>query len=363
MTGLNDCPGSALPAWTGSDDQLEALKWFPDIDKDELIRFFTLSPADVAFVEVCRLTSYAGLVMGRVDHHAESMTSSPINPAIDTFELGGAVTIPRLGFGAMQLPGRWNGPALDRATAVAVARRAVELGARHIDTASFYFSGTNRANDILREALHPYPVDVTIATKVGPLRAPTGEMFGEAGPDQLRPAVERNLRELGVEVLDLVYLRVGRLAKMGIAPLGDRFAALAELREKGLIRHLGVSNVTPEQLAEARSIAPVAAVQNRFGVLDQQDAALVDECAEAGIAFMPFFALGGGHAPLTGENLHKVAERHGATAFQVAIAWGLARSPSIVQIPGTGSLAHLEDNMAAARLMLDEADMALLGQD
>ncbi|HEV7930964.1 MAG TPA: aldo/keto reductase [Actinomadura sp.] len=281
---------------------------------------------------------------------------------MNTFELGGAVTIPRLGFGAMQLPGRWSGPGLDHATAVAVARRAVELGALHIDTAAFYFNGTNRANDILRKALHPYPADVTIATKVGPLRTPTGEMYGEARPDQLRPAVEQNLRELGVDVLDLVYLRVGRLAKSGTEPIGDRFTVLAELRDEGLIRHLGVSNVTREQLAEARSIAPVAAVQNRFGVLDQEDAALVDECADAGIAYMPFFALGGGHTTLAGENLQKVAERHGATVFQVAIAWGLTRSPSIVQIPGTGSLAHLEENMAAARLMLDEADMALLGQ-
>jgi pyridoxine 4-dehydrogenase len=290
------------------------------------------------------------------------MTPSPINSAVNTFELGGAITIPRLGFGAMQLPGRWNGPGVDHATAVAVACRAVELGARHIDTAAFYFNGTNRANDILRKALHPYPADVTIATKVGPLRTPTGEMYGEARPDQLRPAVEQNLRELGVDVLDLVYLRVGRLAKRGADPIGDRFTALAELRDEGLIRQLGVSNVTREQLAEARSIAPVAAVQNRFGVLDQEDAALVDECADAGIAFMPFFALGGGHTTLAGENLQKVAERHGATVFQVAIAWGLARSPSIVQIPGTGSLAHLEENMAAARLMLDEADMALPGQ-
>ncbi|MCP3822218.1 aldo/keto reductase [Streptomyces sp. A3M-1-3] len=290
------------------------------------------------------------------------MTPTPINSPGNTFELGGTVTVPRLGFGAMQLPGRWNGPAVDHATAVAVARRAVELGARHIDTAAFYFCGTSRANDILRNALHPHPVDVTIATKVGPLRTATGEMYGEAGPEQLRPAVEQNLRELGVDVLDLVYLRVGRLGAAASDPIGDRFHVLAELRDEGLIRQLGVSNVTREQLAEARSIAPVAAVQNRFGVLDQADAALVDECADAGIAFMPFFALGGGHTSLAGENLQKVGERHGATAFQAAIAWGLARSPSIVQIPGTSSLPHLEENMAAARLVLDEADMELLGR-
>lgn len=262
----------------------------------------------------------------------------------------------------MQLPGRWNGAATDRDTAVAVARHAVELGARHIDTAAFYFSGARRANDILREALHPYPADLTIATKVGPIRNPAGELTGDATPGQLRPAVEQNLSELGVDILDLVYLRVGRLSRRGADPIGDRFAALAELRDQGLIRHLGVSNVTRAQLAEARAIAPVAAVQNRFGVLDQEDAALVDECADAGIAYMPFFALGGGHTALAGENLRRVADRHGATVFQVAIAWGLARSSSIVQIPGTASLAHLMENMAAARLVLDDADMALLGR-
>jgi aryl-alcohol dehydrogenase-like predicted oxidoreductase len=179
---------------------------------------------------------------------------------VGTVKLGGTLTIARLGFGAMQLPGQRNGPAVDQATAVAVARRAVELGVRHLDTAAFYFHGPNRANGILRTALHPYPADLTIATKVGPLRTPTGEMVGEAGPEQLRPAVEQNLQELDLDVLDLVYLRVGRLAAAGTDPIGDRFSALAELRDEGLIRHLGVSNVTRQQLAEARAIAPVAAV-------------------------------------------------------------------------------------------------------
>ncbi|MEU9883913.1 oxidoreductase [Sphaerisporangium sp. NPDC051011] len=286
--------------------------------------------------------------------------TSPTNSATDTYDLGGTLTIPRLGFGAMQLPGRWHKPPIPRETSVAVARRAVELGARHIDTAAFYFSPAARANDILREALHPYPADVTIATKVGPLRDDTGRMYAEAAPGQLRGEVERNLRDLAVDVLDLVYLRVGRLAGDAADPIGERFAVLAGLRDEGLIRHLGVSNVTRAQLDEARAIAPVAAVQNRFGVLDQQDGALADACADLGIAYMPFFALGGGHAPLSGENLDAVAARHGATPFQVAIAWGLARSPSIVQIPGTGSLAHLEENMAAGRLVLDGEDMALL---
>ncbi len=273
------------------------------------------------------------------------------------FELGGTTTIPRLGFGAMQLPGGWTGPVADHATSVAVARRAVELGAVHIDTAAFYFSGPNRANEILRTALHPYPAHVTIATKVGPLRAPTGEIYGEAEPARLRREVEHNLDELGLDVLDLVYLRVGTTES-----LGDRFAALAELRDEGLIRHLGISNVTSGQFAEAHSVAPVAAVQNRFGVLDQEDSALVDECAAAGIAYMPFFALGGSHTTLTDESLRVVAGRHGVTEYQVAVAWGLARSPSIIQIPGTSSLDHLEQNMAAAHVTLDDADLYALAR-
>ncbi|MEU8828657.1 aldo/keto reductase [Streptomyces sp. NPDC048636] len=292
---------------------------------------------------------------------APSEPSAPLSSVPATFTLGGEITVPRLGFGAMQLPGRWT-RVVERATAVAVARRAVELGVRFIDTAAFYFSPRARANDILREALYPYPAGVTVATKVGPLRDADGEMYAEATPGQIRGLVEENLRQLRLDTLDLVSLRVGRLGAVGGVPLGERFAALAALREEGLVRHLGLSNVSAGQLAEARDIAPVAAVQNRFGVLGQEDAALVDLCADAGIAYMPFFALGGGHTALEGAGLRTVAERHGATEHQIALAWGLARSPSVVQIPGTASLAHLEQNMAAARLVLDAADMELLGR-
>ncbi|WP_329455292.1 oxidoreductase [Streptomyces sp. NBC_01497] len=287
------------------------------------------------------------------------MSSAPRGTS-GTWTLGGSLPVPRLGFGAMQLPGRWGGTARDPEESAVVARRAVELGALHIDTAAFYFTGGVRANDILRRALHPYADGVCLATKVGPIRNADGEMTGEAEPGQLRAAVRQNLKDLGLDVLDLVYLRVGRLSGSTGVPLGDRFAALAELREEGLIRHLGVSNVTEAQLAEARAIAPVAAVQNRYGVLDRHDDALVDTCAAAGIAFMPFFALGGAGGSLASDALRKVAERHGASAHQVALAWGLARSPSIVQIPGTASLAHLEENMAAAELVLSDEDMAML---
>ncbi|MCA1217460.1 oxidoreductase [Streptomyces sp. 8L] len=287
------------------------------------------------------------------------MSSAP-RGASAAVVLGGTLSVPRIGFGAMHLPGRWGGPVRPPEEAIAVARRAVGLGALHIDTAAFYFAGDVRANDLLRRALHPYADGVSIATKVGPIRNRDGEMIGEAEPGQLRAAVRQNLTDLDLDVLDLVYLRVGRLSGSAAAPLGDRFAALAELREEGLIRHLGVSNVTGPQLAEARAIAPVAAVQNRYSVLDRADDALVGTCAAAGIAFMPFFALGGAGGSLASDALGKVAERHGATVRQIALAWGLARSPSIVQIPGTASLAHLEENMAAADIALTDEDMAML---
>ncbi|MFJ5226209.1 aldo/keto reductase [Streptomyces sp. NPDC088400] len=274
-----------------------------------------------------------------------------------TFRLGGTTEIPRLGFGAMHLPGRvgrGTRPA-DRRSSVQVARAAVDLGVRHIDTAAFYRVGTTGANEILREALEPYPSDLTIATKVGPLFPAPGQPMVSAAPGRLRALVEENLEQLGVNVLDLVYLRVGEPDS-----LAERFATLDELRVEGLIRHLGVSAVTLDQLQEARTIAPVAAVQNLFGVFDQSDAAIVDACADAGIAFMPYFALGGGRATPNREVLHEIAVRHGATPRQVALAWGLHRSPTLVQIVGTSSVTHLSENMEARHLELSREDMALL---
>ncbi|WP_026416780.1 aldo/keto reductase [Actinomadura oligospora] len=256
------------------------------------------------------------------------------------FRRGGAG---RLGLGAMRLPGMPGRLPVDHTTAVAVARRAVQLGVTHIDTAAFYTRGTSRANEILRRALRPYPDGLTLATKIGP------------GQD-VRAVVRQNLDELGLDVLDLVYLQSGRPDE----PLAGRFAQLAELGEQGLVRGLGVADVTRAQFAEARAVAPVAAVQNRFGVLDQSDGALVDECAEADVTYVAHSALGGGRVRFTDGGLRKVALRHGATVYQVALAWGLMRSPTLVQIPGTASLTHLEQNMAAVRLKLDETDMTLL---
>ncbi|RFU37930.1 aldo/keto reductase [Actinomadura logoneensis] len=249
----------------------------------------------------------------------------------------------RLGFGAMRLPGMPGRQPVDHTTAVAVARRAVELGVTHIDTAAFYTRGASRANEILRRALRPYPDGLTLATKVGP------------GQD-VRAAVEQNLTELGRDVLDLVYLQSGRPDET----LDERFAQLAKLREEGLVREVGLSNVTRAQFAGARTVAPVAAVQNRFGVHDQSDAVLVDECAEAGVMYVAHSVLGGGRVRFTDPALRTVARRHGASVYQVALAWGLARSPTLVQIPGTASLTHLEQNMAAVRLELDESEIAML---
>ncbi|MEU7882918.1 oxidoreductase [Microbispora bryophytorum] len=281
-----------------------------------------------------------------------------------TFLLGGDLPVHRLGFGAMRLPtGTFQGAVRDPETGVAVLRRAVELGVDHIDTAWFYRRGGVAANDLIRRALAPYGDDLVIATKVGPLLDDDGVPSSQAGPAELRGLVEDNLRTLGVERLDLVYLRVGGLNPPGGESLSDRFAVLAELREEGLIRHLGVSNVDAAHLDEARAIAPVAAVQNSFHVQDRGDAELLARCEKDGIAFVPFFPLGGGLRPIDQTRLTAVMRRHGATAAQIALAWLLATSPAALAIPGTGSLDHLEENMGAGRIRLTPEDLAALEQD
>jgi len=279
--------------------------------------------------------------------------------ASGTFAIGGDLPVARLGFGTMRLPrGTFTGPVRDPATGLAVLRRAVELGVNHIDTASFYRRGDVVANELVRQALAPYPDGLVIATKVGPMLGPDGTPSLQATPGQLRGLVEGNLRELGLDRLDLVYLRVGGRGAPGGEPLAERFAALAQLREEGLIRHLGVSNVDAAQLAEARAIAPVAAVQNAFHVHATADAGLLAECTRSGTAFVPFFPLGGGFEPIDMTRLEKTAARHGVTAAQVALAALLAASPVMLPIPGTGSLAHLEENIGAASVLLSPEDLA-----
>ncbi|WP_405798054.1 oxidoreductase [Streptomyces sp. NBC_01506] len=275
-----------------------------------------------------------------------------------TFSLGGDLTVDRLGFGAMRLAaGTFEGPPRDPENGIAVLRRSVELGVNHIDTAGFYRRGAVRANELIRRALSPYRDDLVIATKVGPLPTPDGVPSGQAAPDQLRGLVEADLRALGLDRLDLVYLRVGGMTGPGGESIAERFAVLAELRAEGLIRHLGVSNVDAVQFAEARGIAPVAAVQNRY----TGDLGLLAECEAEDIAYVPYFPLGGGVTPLDTERLGKVgkvAARMGATVTQVRIAALLAASPSLLAIPGTGSLDHLEENVAAKDLVLSDEDLS-----
>lgn len=293
---------------------------------------------------------------------AVSMTAHDTARPGGEFSLGGDLDINRLGFGAMRLArSGLQGPARDRQDALAVLRRAVELGVNHIDTAWFYRAGDLAANDLIREALSPYPENLVIATKVGPLLGPSGRPEGQCDASGLRELVEQNLTSLGLDRLDLVYLRIGGRSDASGESIGERFEALAAMRQEGLIRHLGASNIDRAQLAQARAIAPVTAVQNHFHVNRQQDPGLLGDCEASEIGFAPFFPLGGGPDPLDAARLEPVAKRHEATVPQVALAYLLARSPVMLPIPGTGSVGHLEQNMAASRIHLTPEDVAELG--
>ncbi|MEU7840119.1 oxidoreductase [Micromonospora sp. NPDC049114] len=260
------------------------------------------------------------------------------------------LTLSRMGYGAMQLAGpHVFGPPRDRAQALAVLREAVDRGVRHIDTSDFY--GPKVVNELIREALHPYPEDLHLVTKVGARRGDDASWLPALQPDELKAQVHDNLRHLGLEVLDVVNLRVGVAEGTGDDPLSEQFGTLAELRQQGLIRHLGLSNVTLDQLTEAQAIAPVVTVQNLYNLANRQDDALVDRCAAENIAFAAFFPLGG-FTPLQSDTLNAVAARVGASPQQVALAWLLQRSPTMALIPGTSTLAHLRENLAAADLTL-----------
>jgi aryl-alcohol dehydrogenase-like predicted oxidoreductase len=288
------------------------------------------------------------------------MTSNDVTAAAaGTWSFGGTLPVNRMGFGAMQLAGPGVfGPPADPDAAVAILRRAVELGVNHIDTSDYY--GPYVVNELIRQALHPYPENLVLVTKVGARRNDTGDWLPAMAPDELRQAVHDNIDRLGVSAMDLVNLRVGGFQEPVPGSLAKEFEVLAELREQGLIRHLGVSNVTADQLAEAKSIAPVAQVQNYFNITNRGDGELVDACAEQGVAYVPFFPLGGAFQPMQTELLGDVATRHDAGPRQIALAWLLARSPNILLIPGTSSLSHLEHNIAASGINLTEEDMAEL---
>jgi len=290
--------------------------------------------------------------------------------ASGTWRLGD-LTVNRIGFGAMRLPqtGRAlieNAVPRDRDQAIAVLRRAVELGVNHIDTAAFYFSPLRSANELINSALASsgrYPDDLVIATKVGPARDASGAWVSHAGtPEALRGQVEENLRQLGRDHLDVVNLRV-----LGTDSVAERFGALAALREAGLIRHLGLSNVTPEQLEEARRIAPVVCVQNMYGIgVRPEYAEFVRRCGELGIAFVPFYAIAaagresGAGATAEPEELLAVARAHDASPAQIRLAWILHQGPHLLAIPGTGDPAHLEANIAAGTLRLAPEELARL---
>lgn len=275
--------------------------------------------------------------------------------AAGTLTLADDLTLTRMGYGAMQLPGPGVfGPPRDRDQAIAVLREAVELGIRHIDTADYYGPGVS--NELIREALHPYPADLRIVTKVGAVRGDDGSWIMRRGREDLTASVHRNLEQLGVEALDAVNLRVGGPEAPVEESLAEWFAPLVELREQGLIRHLGVSEVTANQLTEAQQMAPVVTVQNHYNLVHRDADELVDRCAREGIAFAPYFPLGG-FTPLQSSELDRIAARLGASPQQTALAWLLQRSPTVVVIPGTSSVAHLRENVAAAEIELSEQDV------
>jgi len=289
--------------------------------------------------------------------------------AAGTWELGN-VTVNRMGFGSMRLT-----PNADRSVAIQVVRRAVELGVNHIDTAAFYRSpgGTlgvgegevRYANELIREALAPYPDELVITTKVGPGENPERGFYHAKTAAELRIQVETNLRQLGVDCLDVVNLRI--MKKPGTDSIAERFGALADLRDAGLIRQLGISNVRTDHLDEALAIGPVTCVQNSYAIdLSRDDDELVRRCAELDIAYVPFFAIAGGKretgtAPDHSRAVEKVAAQHGASPQQIRLAWTLHQGPNVLAIPGTGNPSHLEENITAGAIRLSPDEVASLG--
>ena len=275
-----------------------------------------------------------------------------------TFSLAGR-QVNRMGYGAMQLAGPGVfGPPKDHDTAIAVLREAVALGVNHIDTSDFY--GPHITNQLIREALHPYSDDLVLVTKVGAVRGDDGSWIAALEAEDIQRGVHDNLRNLGLDVLDVVNLRImGKIHAPAEGSIEKQVAALAELQQQGLVRHIGLSNVTSTQVAEAQRIAQIVCVQNQYNLVQREDDALVYELADQGIAYVPFFPLGG-FTPIQSSVLSKVAHTLGATPMQVALAWLLQRAPNILLIPGTSSLEHLRENMQAAQWNLPDAVLAEL---
>ena len=275
-----------------------------------------------------------------------------------TFPMAEGLTVTRMGYGAMQLAGPGVfGPPKDHDAAIAVLREAVELGITHIDTSDYY--GPHVTNQIVKEALHPYPDELHIVTKVGAYRDAKGGWPHALSPEQLRQAVHDNLIHLGLEALDIVNLRVGGFDSPEPGSLAEPLGALAQLQQEGLIKHLGVSTVSAEQIAEAQSIAPIVCVQNFYNLAHRVDDDLIESLAAQDIAYVPYFPLGG-FTPRQSGTLESVATRLDSTPMAVALAWLLQRSPNILLIPGTSSVAHLRDNIKGALLALSENELARL---
>ncbi len=314
-------------------------------------------------------TSQPGISQSRPDQSRPGQSRpgqpGPGSSGIDQSGIDGAGTFPlghrsvrRLGYGTMQLAGpHVFGPPADRDAALAVLREAVASGVDHIDTSDFY--GPHVTNRLIREALSPYARDLVVVTKIGARRDEAGAWLPAFSPEALTAAVHDNLRNLGLDVLDVVNLRVMFAQGPAEGSIEAPLAVLADLQRQGLVRHVGLSNVTPAQVAEGRRICAIACVQNHYNLAHRDDDDLIDALARDGIAYVPFFPLGG-FSPLQSATLSDVAARLGATPMQVALAWLLRRSPNILPIPGTSSVAHLRENLAAATLALpDDAARAL----
>ena len=273
---------------------------------------------------------------------------------------GTSLTVQRIGYGAMQLAGPGVfGPPKDPEGAVAILREAVAAGVNHIDTSDFY--GPHLTNQIIRQALHPYPAGLVIVTKLGARRPPDGSWQSAISPQDLNAAVHDNLRNLGIDALDIVnYRAMGAIHGPAEGSIAKEVTVLVDFHRQGLIRHIGLSNVTAAQVAEAQAITDVVCVQNNYNLAHRHDDALIDDLARQGVAYVPFFPLGG-FTPLQSSTLSAVAGRLGATPMQVALAWLLHRSPNILLIPGTSSVAHLRENLAAGQLMLSAQTLAELG--
>jgi len=292
-----------------------------------------------------------------------------VNATTQQSDLGGNFTLPntsmtlkRIGYGAMQLAGpQVYGPPRDVDTAIAVLRKAVSAGVNHIDTSDYY--GPHITNQIIKQALHPYPDDLVIVTKVGARRGTDKSWIPARSPQELIDAVHDNLRNLGLDVLDVVNLRVGGVSQPSEGSIEEQLTALAELKQNGLIRELGLSNVTPTQLAEAQAITPIVCIQNFYNIAHRDDDAFINKLAQQGIAYVPFFPLGG-FTPLQSSALDAAATSLEATPMQVALAWLLQRAPNILLIPGTSSLEHLRENLKAATLQVPAeviADLDAIG--